>query len=260
MAQIIQYLQEYSLVVLGSFVFRSMIYLVAAATAFIVFWKLLSKKLEHRRIYKNNPTSKQIRSEIFGSIRTLFIWALMTIPAYYLMVNEYSPNKVGALDPWYVNLLWLVALIVIHDAYFYWMHRLMHHPKIFRTFHSYHHKSINPTPWAIFSFDAAEAFIHFSIGYFFLLLFPCHILVSVAWFGLMVTYNIMGHLGFELYPKWSAEHKVLGMMNTPTHHAIHHKNFSCHYGLYFTFWDRLMGTEHADYHEIYRDVHKGQRI
>lgn len=32
-----------------------------------------------------------------------------------------------------------------------------------------------------------------------------------------------------------------------THHDMHHANGNSNFGLYFTWWDRLMGTEHQDY-------------
>jgi sterol desaturase/sphingolipid hydroxylase (fatty acid hydroxylase superfamily) len=37
-------------------------------------------------------------------------------------------------------------------------------------------------------------------------------------------------------------------ITTPTHHDIHHAEAGWNYGLYFTWWDRLMGTEHPGYH------------
>lgn len=244
-----------------SFYFRTFVYLITASLSFWIFWKLAHKKFDRFKVNKNDPSRKQIFAEFFGSLRTLLIWGLMTAPAFFLLSNGLAANKSGPMsDPWYVHLGWFVVLIVVHDAYFYWMHRLMHHPKLYKRFHAYHHKSTSPTPWAIFSFDAGEAIIHFSIGYVFLLVVPCHVYVAVAWFAMMVTYNIIGHLGYELFPNWFARNSVTGISNTTTHHAIHHKYFNCHYGLYFTYWDRLMGTERPDYVEMHEQVRNGQRI
>jgi sterol desaturase/sphingolipid hydroxylase (fatty acid hydroxylase superfamily) len=37
-------------------------------------------------------------------------------------------------------------------------------------------------------------------------------------------------------------------LTTTTHHDLHHAQAGWNYGLYFTWWDRLMGTEHPEYH------------
>ena len=43
-------------------------------------------------------------------------------------------------------------------------------------------------------------------------------------------------------------------LNTPTAHTMHHEHIRGNYGLYFNIWDRLMGTNHAEYEERYRQV------
>ncbi len=41
---------------------------------------------------------------------------------------------------------------------------------------------------------------------------------------------------------------LFDFLTTTTHHDLHHAQAGWNYGLYFTWWDRLMGTEHPDYH------------
>lgn len=59
----------------------------------------------------------------------------------------------------------------------------------------------------------------------------------------------MGHCGYELFPANSDGKPLFGFLTTVTHHDLHHAKARCNYGLYFTWWDRLMGTEHPDYYE-----------
>jgi sterol desaturase/sphingolipid hydroxylase (fatty acid hydroxylase superfamily) len=61
--------------------------------------------------------------------------------------------------------------------------------------------------------------------------------------------NVLGHAGFELMPAGFARCRWLGWLTTATHHDLHHETFRWNYGLYFTWWDRLMGTEHPGYLE-----------
>jgi sterol desaturase/sphingolipid hydroxylase (fatty acid hydroxylase superfamily) len=43
-------------------------------------------------------------------------------------------------------------------------------------------------------------------------------------------------------------------MNTPTHHAMHHEKVGANYGLHFNFWDRMLGTNHAEYERRFAAV------
>ena len=40
----------------------------------------------------------------------------------------------------------------------------------------------------------------------------------------------------------------------PRTHDLHHAALRCNYDLYFTWWDRLMGTEHPHYRERFDAV------
>jgi Delta7-sterol 5-desaturase len=41
---------------------------------------------------------------------------------------------------------------------------------------------------------------------------------------------------------------VLKWISTTTHHDLHHAgSFNHNFGFYFTWWDKMMGTEHPDY-------------
>ena len=57
----------------------------------------------------------------------------------------------------------------------------------------------------------------------------------------------MNHLGYELYPKGFASHPVSKWVISATHHDLHHRKVRCNYGLYFSIWDRWMGTENPHY-------------
>ena len=59
--------------------------------------------------------------------------------------------------------------------------------------------------------------------------------------------NVYGHLGYEVTPKWFRHSILFQIFNSSTHHNLHHEKFKGNYGLYFRFWDRVMGTEHPAY-------------
>ena len=67
--------------------------------------------------------------------------------------------------------------------------------------------------------------------------------------------NARGHAGFELHPRWWLATPLTRWINTTTHHDLHHSGgFNRNYGLYFTWWDKWMGTEHPQYAERFHDV------
>jgi sterol desaturase/sphingolipid hydroxylase (fatty acid hydroxylase superfamily) len=61
-------------------------------------------------------------------------------------------------------------------------------------------------------------------------------------------------LGWELYPAGFSKHPVGKWINTSVNHNQHHQFFKGNYGLYFLFWDRVMGTLRTDYDSHFEKV------
>ena len=63
-------------------------------------------------------------------------------------------------------------------------------------------------------------------------------------FLLNTSWNLMQHLGFEIFPRrrWIARIFV-----TPTHHSMHHTERDCNYAHFFAFLDTLFGSMHPEY-------------
>jgi sterol desaturase/sphingolipid hydroxylase (fatty acid hydroxylase superfamily) len=144
--------------------------------------------------------------------------------------------------------------ILIHDTYFYWTHRLMHHPRLFRLFHHTHHLSTNPSPWAAYSFSPLEAFVQAGIAPLVIFTLPVHPLAFSIFMVWQISFNVLGHCGFELYPRWFLRSGLGYFINTTTHHAQHHETNRANFSLYFNHWDRLLGTNHQRYAERFDEV------
>lgn len=65
------------------------------------------------------------------------------------------PGAIGW--PWIA--VTFIGLIVFNDTWFYWWHRLLHHPKIFKRVHAVHHRSVDVNPFSSYSFHALEGFL-----------------------------------------------------------------------------------------------------
>jgi sterol desaturase/sphingolipid hydroxylase (fatty acid hydroxylase superfamily) len=130
----------------------------------------------------------------------------------------------------------------------------MHWKKIFPFVHHIHHRSHNPTPLAAFSFHPLEAFIEIGILPLIAFTLPVHRAVIGLFSLYMIVMNVIGHLGFELFPIWFLKNKVSRWLNTSTHHNMHHHYGRGNYSVYFNVWDRLFHTNHPDYEKEFKEV------
>ncbi|MBV6644354.1 MAG: sterol desaturase family protein [Cyclobacteriaceae bacterium] len=145
----------------------------------------------------------------------------------------------------------LLLIFLVHDTYFYWTHRMMHSRWGMKYVHHIHHKSNNPSPWAAFSFHPWEAIIEAGILILVVFLLPLHVFTISVFFFSMTFYNVYGHLGWELYPKGFHKTWIGKWINTSVSHNQHHQQAKSNYGLYFTFWDRIMRTMTKNYEEAF---------
>jgi lathosterol oxidase len=239
-------------------------YFVVAGASFVLFYILWREKLAYKKIQLRYPRKKDYAREIGFSLFTMCLFALVPLifirnasvvihTKYYSQIPQHG---------WLYFIMAFPMMFLIHDTYFYWTHRLMHHKNLFRLFHLVHHQSINPSPWAAYAFHPLEAFVEVGIYPVFLFIIPIHFLHFFIFFLLSLLYNVYGHLGFELYPAGFSTHWLGKWINTSVNHNQHHQYFKGNYGLYFLIWDRLMGTIRSDYPERFSEVtsRKQQRI
>lgn len=226
-------------------------YVVGAGGVFLIVNIVLGGVLAERKIRPDSPSWRQMRREIIASMRTAVIFALIgtMLVAGGLELGVIQIDRAVSARGWGYFALNVSLLILAHDAWFYWTHRLIHHPRLFRRLHGWHHKSRNPSPWTAYSFNIGEAVINALFLPVALLVIPSSGPAIFVFLAVMILKNAVGHCGFEIYPQGRDGRPLLDWMTTVTHHDLHHAQAGWNYGLYFTFWDRLIGTEHPLYHE-----------
>lgn len=230
-------------------------YVGIAGAFYLVFYVLLKNKLKNRKIQQALPKKASIWHEVKYSISTILIFSATNLivvkliqlgyTRFYTDIDEYGIVYLGFS---------VIAMILIHDTYFYWAHRFMHLKKVYPIVHLVHHKSTNPTPWAAYSFHPIEAFLHALSFPVIIFLIPSHPIAVLLWFTYSFLLNVGGHLGYEVFPSGFTKNKLFGLANTSTHHNMHHKHFDCNYGIYFNVWDQLMRTNHKDYHKTFEKL------
>ena len=223
-------------------------YAIFSIAVWLVICVLLRGPMAGRKLRDTSPSTRQLMTEFAISLRTVAIFSTVGLIVFTLERVGMLPGAAFALRlGWGWGGVSLLLMIVGHDAYFYWTHRAMHDRRLFRTFHRRHHKSHNPSPFSAYSFDLAEAGVQAMFVPIWMLLVP----TSWPVFGLFMLHqiarNTLGHCGYEVFPARADGRPLLGFMTTTTHHDLHHAHAPWNFGLYFTWWDRWMGTEHPEY-------------
>jgi Delta7-sterol 5-desaturase len=223
-------------------------YLVVAGAFYAIFWWLARDRVARRRIQPTPPERRRIAHEVTFSLLTAVIFATVGFAThlgaqagYFRFYEDVSELGWGY---WAAS---VIGLLLLQDTYFYWTHRLMHHPRLFGLVHRAHHRSTNPSPWAAYSFAPLEALVHAAIVPLGAALMPLHASAVFTFLAVMIVMNAVGHLGIELYPRGFATSRVGRWFVTSTYHNLHHSGRGGNYGFYFTFWDRLMKTQRDDY-------------
>lgn len=223
-------------------------YLVAATLMTLVLAVFWRAGLAERKLQARHATAGDIRREILLSLRTCLVFTMISAAVVFAALQGWltiywSFKKAG---PVYL-VLSLALMLVAHDAWFYWTHRAMHHRRLFRLFHHTHHLSRTPTPWTAYSFSVPEALVQAAFVPLFLLVVPMHEVGLALFLGIQIVLNVIGHSGVQFHPAAFGPGRWLGWATTTTHHDLHHETGRSNYGLYFRWWDKLMGTEHPDY-------------
>ncbi len=229
-------------------------YLIAASLIAALVWALRRTSWASRKIQDREATRADFIREFGASIRTVLVYMTITIPMIWGFNNgvftPYDSPVSGVAFAGY-----LAAILLAHDTWFYWTHRAMHHPRLFKSFHRFHHRTVTPTPWTAYSFAIPEAFVMVLFMPLWLLAVPTPEPVIFTFLAIMILRNAMGHAGLELHPRGWASHPLLKWISTTTHHDLHHAgSFNHNFGFYFTWWDKLMGTEHPDYVAKFNEV------
>lgn len=214
-------------------------YFLISGFFYLFFYKWFRNHWHHRKLGNKDYTTQQFRREIKWSVITSVCFAFTGTVLLLLFQLGYTRiyTDISDYPIWWLPVSLLLSLIV-DETYYYWVHRWMHRPGVFKAIHKIHHQSSVSSPWTAFTFHPVEGLL-LSLPLVITVLFvPMHVAVILVQLAIMTFSSVINHLDIEIYPKSTA-----GILIGATHHAHHHKYFKYNFGLYFTFWDRLKKTE-----------------
>lgn len=186
------------------------------------FWKLV------RRSLVTNSMNLLVYLQLFAYMK------IILLPSRALSFSvDYWPTH-------WESLIHILSSVLLHEFTFYWMHRLMHHPVLYKH-HKVHHEykqnmilsaqHFNPVD---FTLSIAGPIILTSV------LIRPHSFTQFQ-FGLcLFTTNLDDHLGYA-FP-WSPVRWFPGAASTDAHECHHSVNIGM-YGHKLTLWDELLGTD-----------------
>ena len=229
-------------------------YFLVAGLTYWLFYSSLSKSGISSGPPSLSPSWQSIRHDISLSAFSAVVFALAAafIMSAYNQGITLLYSNFHQYGLWYTGFSY-VAVLVLQDTYFYFTHRLFHHPTFFSWLHQGHHRSHHPSPWTSFAFDPLEAIIQSLFLIIIILVIPLHFITVIAVLTTMTVWAVLNHLGIDRLPTSFPHHWLGRWFIGPAHHSIHHLKYAVHYGLYFTFWDKILGTSDVNYEQQIND-------
>ena len=198
--------------------------------------------------------SNQLYDNIFWScVSGGTIWTAYEV----LMMWAYANGLIPYLDPKQHPVYFVLLLCGIQMwrlFHFYWSHRILHWPPLYKAAHYLHHKNINIGPWSGLAMHPIEHIIYFSciLIHWVVPSHPIHMLMNAQHAAFTPA---QGHVGFEMLI-------VKGNVIIPAasfFHQLHHRYFECNYGEPDFPFDLWFGTSHdgsPEAHAVMRDKSK----
>lgn len=213
----------------------------------IIYWFFYIRnpqKWNGKKIFTKTYSKVQFRNEVKWSMISSLIFAIAGSIFGCLWQSGYTKiyTSLNTFGWWYLPVS-MIALMFLQETYYYWLHRWMHLPGVFRYVHKVHHDSHITSPWTAFSFHPLEAILQAIFLPIILLIIPAHPVVLITMLMLMTISGFINHLGYEIYPDSFKKHFLGKSLIGATHHARHHKQYKFNFGLYFTYWDKWLRTE-----------------
>ena len=223
-----------------------------AHTVPVVFCQAVMIFIEHNNLCTEYLTQKNKEPEIdlvkrcyLNSFINHFIVSPfgMWLTAPYLM--NFIPVSAALLPSLSTLLVDVLCCVIVEDMLFYWGHRWLHSPFLYKHVHKRHHEFR-----VLKGMSIASEFTHpleSLLGNIFPviagpMLLRCHVCTVAVWVVLRMLKTCDAHSGYN-FP--ASPFNVGFPFNEAKRHDFHHSANIGSYGSFFVVWDRLCGTDAA---------------
>lgn len=227
---------------------RNQIMLILIVSAWHVhLWRRKAQGLEFKYTTDWMATGKkqflwgnQLWDNVFWScVSGGITWTAYEVLMQWAAANGYL---LFYIEPAQSPVLFAAVLLLIplwRLFHFYWAHRLLHVPILYKAGHYLHHRNINIGPWSGLSMHPIEHVLYFScvLIHFVVPSHPIHFILNLQHASFTPA---QGHVGFETVKL--TEDK--GLPAGSYFHQLHHRYFECNYGEQDFPFDSWFGTAH----------------
>ncbi len=198
--------------------------------------------------------SNQVCDNVFWTLVSgVAFWTAYEVLMLWAQANGRVPTMAWSEHPvWFVVVLWATPVWI--SFHFYWVHRWLHQPRLYRLAHALHHRNTNVGPWSGLSMHPLEHLVFFSSVLVHLVVptHPLHILFHMQHQSLTAATS---HTGYEALLVKDRKLIALGTF----HHQMHHRYFECNYGNLEVPWDTWFGSFHDGTDEAHERMMERRR-
>lgn len=170
---------------------------------------------------------KAVLEVLGGHLLLLAITAYVVFPAWTWMGGQ-----LGRPLPSLFEIAWqMLAMILLQDTIFYWSHRTLHRPRLFRAIHVKHHTFRYVRGYVAEYSHPIESLANLVALMAPAILLKVHLLTFAIWMLIRVVETVWAHSGYAFD-------------GLASRHAFHHLYAAkgC-LGSFFGVWDWIMGTD-----------------
>lgn len=209
-------------------------YFLVSGLSYMIFF-VWGRKHFHPNYAENK---EELRAQMKWGVIGVIGNAAFMLPLTYLMATGHSQ---AYWDVGERGWLYLVGSLVVYLAFtetcVYWAHRWLHSDVGYKHFHHIHHEWRTTTSWVSMAFHPFDSFLQALPHHLMVFLIPLHGGIYFVMLTFVAVWSVIIHDRVSIVR--------FGLINYTGHHTLHHWYYTCNYGQFFTFWDRLMGT-HMD--------------
>ncbi|KAI4092916.1 MAG: hypothetical protein LQ344_003195 [Seirophora lacunosa] len=221
-----------------TWLFGLVVYFICATLSYLFVFDHAT--FTHPKYLKN-----QVSLEIKQASTALPVMAIFTVPFFVGEVRGYAKLYNVLADapfPLY-NVFQFPFFILFTDFFIYWIHRGLHHPRVYKNLHKPHHRWIMPTPYASHAFHPIDGFAQSVPYHVFPFIFPLNKIAYIILFAFINVWTVFIHDG-----EYVANSRFI---NGAACHTMHHLYFNYNYGQFTTLWDRFGGSYRKPNDELF---------
>lgn len=246
---------KFQIAVFGSLIVHELMYFAICLPGFVCQFLPFMQKF---KIQQDKPETVDKQWKCFRLL--LFSHFCIQLPLmlgmFPFMQTFNIPYHWDDMPRWYNIGARIFCCAVIEDTWHYWLHRLLHHKRLYKYVHKVHHNFQAPFGMVAEYAHPVETVV-LGFGFFIgLLLFTNHLMLMWTWVTFRLLETIDVHSGYDI-PYLNPFHLIPGYAGV-RFHDFHHYNFVGNYSSTFFWWDWLLGTDQQ--YEDFKEKIKNKRV